>query len=308
MSRARLGFALVLVALGAGWGLSQPLGKIAVSQGYRPLGIIFWQFSIGAVLLGAVSHARGRSFPRGPGPLRFCLAIALIGTLLPNFASLTAIRVLPAGIVSISLSLVPILAFPIALAMGTDRFGWLRLAGLCLGLAGVALIALPRASLPEPAMVLMLPVALIAPAFYAVEGNVVARWGMHGLDPVQVLYGASVIGAAIALPVVLISGQWIDPRPPWHLPDLAIALASTLHAATYAGYVWLVSRAGAVFAMQVSYLITGFGLLWARVFFAESYSGWVWAAVALMFAGLALVQPRDTAPLAESARLKHDAG
>jgi drug/metabolite transporter (DMT)-like permease len=57
----------------------------------------------------------------------------------------------------------------------------------------------------------------------------------------------------------------------------------------------MVGRAGAVFAAQVSYLVTAFGIFWAWVIFGETYSGWVWAAVALMFAGLFLVQPRPTA-------------
>ena len=91
--------------------------------------------------------------------------IALIGTLLPNSASYTAAIHLPSGILSIVLSLVPMLSFPIALALGMDRFSALRLLGLCLGLSAILLIALPQTSLPDPAMVWWLPVALIAPAF-----------------------------------------------------------------------------------------------------------------------------------------------
>ncbi|MCP4818147.1 MAG: EamA/RhaT family transporter, partial [Shimia sp.] len=36
----------ILLAIGAGWGLTQPLTKIAVSEGYEPLGLIFWQLAI----------------------------------------------------------------------------------------------------------------------------------------------------------------------------------------------------------------------------------------------------------------------
>jgi drug/metabolite transporter (DMT)-like permease len=43
---------LILVMLGAGWGLTQPLTKITVTAGYQPFGLIFWQMLIGAVLLG----------------------------------------------------------------------------------------------------------------------------------------------------------------------------------------------------------------------------------------------------------------
>ena len=53
-------------------------------------------------------------------------------------------------------------AFPMALALGNERFAWGRLAGLCLGLTGVLLIVMPEASLPERAMVIFIPLALIA--------------------------------------------------------------------------------------------------------------------------------------------------
>jgi drug/metabolite transporter (DMT)-like permease len=48
------------------------------------------------------------------------------------------------------LSLVPMLSFPIALALGMDRFSALRFLGLCLGLCAILLIALPETSLPDP--------------------------------------------------------------------------------------------------------------------------------------------------------------
>ena len=59
-----------------------------------------------------------------------------------------------------------------------------------------------------------------------------------------------------------------------------------------------VSRAGAVFAVQVSYLVTLFGLCWAMLFLGEAYTGWVWAALLVLFSGMALVQPRPRSTLA----------
>ena len=44
---------------------------------------------------------------------------------------------------------------------------------------------------------------------------------------------------------------------------MALVSASVVHVLVYATYVWLVGQAGAVFTAQVSYLVTGFGLLWA---------------------------------------------
>jgi drug/metabolite transporter (DMT)-like permease len=292
LSSDRLVLVAALVGIGAAWGITQPFAKIAVSEGYRHFGIIFWQFALGGALLAAVNAVRGKGLPIERRHVTFYAIIALIGTLLPNSAGYTAAIHLPSGILSIVLSLVPMMSFPIALALGMDRFSALRFLGLCLGLCAILLIALPETSLPEASMVWWLPVALIAPAFYAVEGNFVASHGTEGLDPVQVLLGACIVGAVMALPLALLTGQWISPLPPWGAPDLAILGSSFAHALAYSAYVWLVGRAGAVFAAQVSYLVTAFGIFWAWVILGETYSGWVWAAVALMFAGLFLVQPR----------------
>ena len=172
--------------------------------------------------------------------------------------------------------------------------------GLLLGLIGVLLIVAPEASLPERAMVAFIPLALIAPLFYGLEGNVVARWGTAGLSPVDVLYGASLLGAVISLPLALFSGHFIDLRPPWGMPEYAIFLAALIHVVVYTTYVWLVGVAGPVFAVQVSYLVTGFGVLWAMLILGESYSGWIWGAMALILTGVFLVQPRPKADLAET--------
>ena len=285
-----------LIGLGIGWGLSATLSKVAVSTGYEHFGLILWQTIVGATVLGAVLLARGRRFAFGRAQAVTCLLIALAGTVLSGIAYYQAVARLPVGIVVIVISLIPMIAFPMALALGVERFAPSRLAGLALGLLGVALIALPDASLPDRAALAWLPVALIAPLLYAAEGVGVARWGTAGLDPVQTLFGANVVGALLTLPMALWTGQVIDPRTDWGSPEWAIVAASVINAVVYAGYVWLVGRAGAAFAAQCSYLITGFGVLWAMVLLGERYGWTIWAALAVMFTGLFLVQPRPSAP------------
>jgi drug/metabolite transporter (DMT)-like permease len=75
-----------------------------------------------------------------------------------------------------------------------------------------------------------------------------------------------------------------------------VLLSSCIHALIYAASVWLVGRAGSVFAAQVSYLVTGFGVLWAMALLGERYGAGFWLALGLMFAGLFLVQPRPARP------------
>lgn len=296
----------VLAAIGAAWGATQPLAKIAVSTGHKPLGILVWQGAVGAVLLGGLSALQGHGVPRRPRALRLYAIIALIGTVIPGIASYSAAVHLPAGVLSILLSSVPMMAFPIALALGLEPFRAIRLTGLVIGFCGVAMIIVPETGLPPGVPALWVAIALIASLCYAFEGNYVARWGTEGLGPVTVLAGASMVTLAIALPLALATGQWIDPTAPLGPPERAILASGALHAVAYSGYVWLVGRAGSVFAVQVSYPVTFFGVLWAMLFLGEGYSTWFWAAAALLMAGVALVQPRPAGLAGDPAFRQND--
>lgn len=290
----RLVFPLMLVTLGLGWGATQPMGKIATSTGYPPFGLIFWQLVVCVLVLGGITLARGRRLVLTRAAVQFYVIVAVLGTLVPNATFYISVARLPAGIMSILISAVPMLAFPIALMLRMDRFSPMRLLGLLLGIAGVALIVLPRASLPDPALAAFLPLALIGPLFYALESTYVARFGMVGLDPIQAMFGASLAGLILCAPMTLALGQWIDPVVPWGRAEWALVLSSAIHALLYSGYVWLASRAGSVFASQCSYLVTASGVFWAMLILGERFSPMVWLSLVVMLSGVALVRPRDT--------------
>jgi drug/metabolite transporter (DMT)-like permease len=288
-------YLLMLAGLGIGWGSTQPLGKIAASTGHAPFGLIFWQLVICSVVLGALTLLRGKRLPVTAAALRFYVVVAFLGTLVPNYTFYVSVARLPSGIMSILISMVPLLAFPLSMAVGTDRFSGKRLAGLGLGLLGVALIALPGTSLPDPAMAAFLPLAMVGPLFYAMESTYVAKAGTPGMDAVQAMFGASLAGLVFCAPVMLALGHWFPMTLPLDRAEGALIVSSALHGLLYATFVWLASKAGAVFASQSSYIVTASGVVWAMVLLGERFSPWVWAAAAVMLAGISLVQPRPAA-------------
>jgi len=280
-----------LLLLGVGWGSTQPLGKMAASTGHPALTLILWQTVICVVVLGALTVVRGKRLVLTRRALGFYLVVAVLGTLVPNAAFYVSVERLPSGIMSILISTVPLMAFPMNLALKSDRFEAKRLIGLLLGLAGVAIIAAPGASL-APGLVAFLPVALIGPLFYALEGTFVARYGMAGMDPVQAMFGASLAALALCLPMVIVSGSWVNPIMPWGRAEWALLVSSALHALLYAGYVGLAAKAGAVFASQSSYIVTAAGLCWAMLLLGERFSPLVFVALGVMLLGVTLVRPR----------------
>ncbi|MCY4138233.1 MAG: DMT family transporter [Rhodobacteraceae bacterium] len=283
-----------LLLLGAGWGLTMPMTRIAVSTGHGHFGLIFWQLVFSGACLAVLAFVGGRR--RRIRPLtwpRFviCTVIAVSGTIAPNTFSYQAAVELPAGVMSIIISLVPMFALPIAILVGNEKPRILRMVGILFGAAAIVLLLGPDASLPNPAAAGFVLLAMIAPLCYAAEANIVGKMGLAGLNPVEAIFWASLIGIMISVPLTALTGHWIDLSQVWGAPEYALLGLSVLHAFCYAGYVWLVRRAGTVFAAQVAYIVTGFGVFWSIILLDERYSGWIWGAVVLMTIGLVLVQP-----------------
>ncbi len=291
---ARLGFSAVLFIVGVTWALTMPLTKIAVSTGHQAFGLMLWQLVIGFALMSVIGLVRKRPLPWHVGAIRAYFAIALLGAVIPNSLTYSSAHHLPAGVMSIMISLVPMLAFPIALILSLDRFEFRRFAGLLLGLAAVLLLLLPGADLSGRLPAFWLCAYAVAALCYAFEGNYIARWGTAGCDPLEVLWGATIIGAVLVAPIVYMTGQWIPPR--LGVPEQAQITVSTISILAYVGYVWLVNKAGPVFTVQVSYIVTVFGVIWSALILSERYTPSVWLSLLLMLAGMALVQPRRQDP------------
>ena len=111
------------------------------------------------------------------------------------------------------------------------------------------------------------------------------------IDALTILCGLFWGALILLTPLVLFSGAWFDITR-LGPPELAIVVISALHICAYFGFVWLIGQAGPVFASQVAYVVTGSGVALGMLIYGERHSPWIWAALALMFAGLALVKPK----------------
>jgi len=211
---------------------------------------------------------------------------------LPNWFSYTASAELPTGIISIIIALVPLFSLPVALFMGFERLSVQRIFGALCGAASIALLIAPEACLPDPSKYIYVLVMMVAPLLYGMEGNFLTYMGERGLGAVQVLFGSTVVGLVLSVPLSLASRQGISPFQTWSAPIWAIIIAAVINAMAYAGYIWLIRRTGPVFSSQVAYLVTGWGVLISMLILGERYSVWVWGAMGFMLLGIALVRPR----------------
>lgn len=285
---------LCLLGMGCAWGLSMPMSKLAVSTGREHFGIIVWQMLLVAGLMGIPLLLRPRPVSVGLRHLRLLIVVALFGTIISNSMSYLAAGQLPAGVMAIVMSLIPMSALPIALLWGAETFSWRRLSGLLFGAVAMVLLIGPDTSLPNPAAAPFVLLAALATLCYGFEGNYVSRFGLQGLDAIQVLFYSSVLGLFIITPIAVLTGQFYNPLNSYGIAENALIVSSAAHGIAYACYIWLVGRSGSVFAAQVSYIVTIAGVILSILLLGEDYSGYIWLALGLVLIGLFLVQPKDT--------------
>ena len=284
---------LTALLLGNIWGLTFSLARYATETGAHPLGLAFWQAAGGGALLLIYCLINRISVPlTGIAIVRYAL-IGLLGTALPGTLLFYAADKLPAGVLAITIALVPMLTYAASWALGIDRFSRLRLTGIGLGFVAILLIAIPDSSLPDPTAQGWLLLSLLAAVFYTVENIVVDRYIPDHIDMAGLLAGAMCVAALLLLPWVLFLDAFVPVGLPFDALDATIIAMAVVSSAAYLMYLYLIKSAGAVFASMSGYVITLSGVYWGMVFFDESHSGWVWAALLLMLTGMAFVTPRE---------------
>ena len=283
---------IILLFLGTVWGLSFSLARIATLAGGTPFGITFWQCIICGVMLLAFTHARGRPMPVSRWHLKIYVIVALLGASLPNSLFYFAAPHVQAGVLSITVALIPIITYGIAMLCGFERLSALRISGVVLGGAAIALLVLPESSLPSRAAIPWVLLACLSAVCYAAENIYLSRPALADIGPVRTAAGMNILAAAVMLPVTLASGQMFLPAFPFATLEWTILALAVITAVAYTLFITVINIAGPVFASQTGYLVTLGGVVWGMALFGETHSPWVWASVVTMILGLALVTPR----------------
>lgn len=277
-----------MMAMGAIWGLQISLAKIGSNHQIDPVAWMVFVNGIGAPALLIIAAWRGTDprvlIPHG----RYALIAGITAIAIPNTLVVLVMGYLPAGLAAVLNTLSPLMTYAMALGFKMAPLQGLRIAGLGFGVAGTLMVLLPKTSLPDPAIAPWVLVCLLIPLFYSISNIYIARQRPAGIDSIA-LAGAMQAGSFVCLlPIALVRGIHI-PFPPSHLGDWALL--------AHAAFSWLgallffevMRLAGPVFFSQTGFLVTLWGVFWGWLFFGESHSVWVWAAMVSIFTGLALV-------------------
>jgi drug/metabolite transporter (DMT)-like permease len=279
----------LLLILGLNWGFGFVLSKLGVTGGLMPMGYAFWQCTGAGLLLLAIAQWRGDRPPVDGRHLRYYIIAGVTNISIPLTIALFCLTQIPVGVMVLIVTLSPLLTYALSQLLRTEPFNARRAVGMLLGFAGALLILVPRASLPSPEMAWWAALALLTPSFYAAS-NIYIGVKRPPDVPSLALGGAMQLAAGLALlPVGLIAGEIHLLLPPFTLAMWA-NLGHIAFAALGAILLFEIVRlAGPVYMSQVGYIVCLSGVMWGWLIFDERHSVWVWAAMALIFAGVTLV-------------------
>lgn len=289
---------LVLLWVGTMWGIQPALIKFAIGRGISELATLGLVLAMVAAAIGIVLLAQGKLFSLTRPVLIFIVLAGILEYAAPLVASFKAAEHIDAGLLTLIMSTTPIFVVGIAAALGTEPLQRESVIACFIGVAALAMIAIPENALPSRDMLPWCAVAFVAPLFYACGSIYVSKAWPKGFQPSQVAFCGS------AMASVLLLGYWMPPLVSGEVFALpgsahsAILLLALTVVVEMVCYFYLLQTAGPVFTSFSSFVMIASGFIAGMVIFDERPSAWVWGSVALFAVSLALI---ITAP-------KRDAG
>ena len=278
----------LLLFLGSSWGLYFSMLKIAVQSGISYTGILILA-TVGVALgMSVIALVRRRKPEFKPRHHLFYLVCALSGYLLPMIVELFVIEHMPAGVLTLIVSIAPLATLLLAWLMKTDSINLPKVAGIVVGAIAIFAILLPEAHFGEAIAWHWLLLALVVPVCYAIHHNFTARCWPVGSDSYQVACGEALYAAALLLIFASFNWQWQDVAA-WNRGHSAILFMALISLIDIYIYFELIRIKGPIYTSHANYIMVVSGVIWGMIIFAERPSSMMWFSAALLILSLYLV-------------------
>jgi len=263
---------------------------------------------LAALLLYIFMRAKGRRFPpllvrteNGPRLHRVWASMALVGAIgyaTPFLLFPWAQQFVPSGLAGIYMAFMPLWTVGLAHLFADEGMSANKAAGFALGAAGVVVLMGPEAARGVSQASLLAQAALLLATFLYAVSAVIARRAPPA-RPRMFSAGCVLCGALFATPALLFAPVDLSAisAPSW-LAIAALAIGPTALAGLF--IIMLIRRAGAGFMALANYMTPLWAVGLGAVFLGERLPTSAFAALALIFAGVAISQRRPRARLQPS--------
>ncbi|MDQ3669587.1 MAG: DMT family transporter [Actinomycetota bacterium] len=281
------GYVPLLLVVAAIWGASFMLIKVAVDE-IEPIPMMALRLALAAIVLFALLLVQrgwrtARRDLRGGG-----LGVVLLGfanAALPFTLIAWGEQHIDSSIAAIANSPVPLFVALLAVKFRpSERVRGLRLVGIGLGFAGVAVLAgfNPEGGWWAVAGTL----AVAGAALCYASSNLYTQVRLGGIDPLVIATGSSIAGALVLLPLSLF--QIPDEVPSAEALGSVVVLGIVGTAIAYLFFYRMLAAYGASRAALVTYLIPPIALVYGIVLLDERLTAGALAGLVLTLVGVAL--------------------
>ena len=281
----------LLLFMGIAWGLALSLAKIAGNHGGHPIGMAHWQVCVSGGMLLALAILTGRPPPLRRAVVGFGFVCGTAGVAFPALAMFWAIAHLPAGVVAIAFAAMPLFTYMLSVLFRVEQTERRRFFGVVIGLAAMALLILPKDALPAPGLAPWVLLALSASVGMAFENVFAGGFRPPDASSLQLSCARQLGAVAVLTPIALSTGTLLPIFEPWGALQWASTGTGVLSGMAYTILLYVIRKAGPVFASQTAYMITLAGVAWGLLLFDERHSIYIWLALALTLFAVSLVKP-----------------
>jgi len=254
----------LLLLLSLVWGGSFVFAEVAL-RALPPLTVVLVRVGLGAIAIVAIIAALGKRLPTTAVHWRQLFVMSILNNVIPFSLIVWGQTQITASLASILNATTPIFALLIAHVLTSDeRMSANKLAGVLLGLAGVAVLIGPAALGGDATAIGQLAVLGAACSY-----GFAASWGkrLAGIEPMVIAAGQLICSTAVMLPVALmVDRPWTYPVPSTEVIASLVALAVLSTALAYIMFFRILRGAGAINVSLVTLLIPvsaiALGVVW----------------------------------------------
>jgi len=281
---------LLILTAGVLWGGTFSLALLATRDGAHPMALTTWQVILTALIFSIICiRQKVPVFNRKN--LGKYFVVGVIGIVAPDILYYNAAPHLSAGILSVTVSTVPLFTYLIMWGLGLEGFNVKRALGIILGMIAILLLVLPDHGLSSIDANYWILAVVACALLYACENVYISEGIGNQISIFELLCGSAMVSLVFLIPVTYFMGvgepvSWI-----FSTSGLAISGIALVSVIAYSLFFHTIRTAGPVFASQCAYIVTISGVLWGILIFSEQHTIWLWVSVVVMVIGVGLVSP-----------------
>jgi len=280
---------LMILFMGALWGTTYPLIKIADSYGIPKFSYIFWE-SLGVVLLllpfVLIKKQLSKDFFES---YKYHLFLGVSNIALSQTLFFFIAKQVDSALLNVIVVLTPVFTYSISLLLGHDSFSKEKATAVIVGFCGAYLLFTPD-DITNSGTFLWVLLAFSLPINYAANNIVASKLRPTHVPASALCFGLFFVAAVIMLALSIAFNQFHIPfSGPRNPGDYAILGHVFVSLISYYLFFTIAKSGKAIFISLGFYVMSIVGIAWGITFFNEELDAYFWVSALLIFLSLFLI-------------------